>query len=177
MPILHTLCQQLLMLKIPLQTFSQSLLRGGNNQLVQEPPLPSSYPDPRHSVIKQKNKIYSECLSPFPRVSPSRVENGVILNNLSSHTTDYSQEAQPPSIMSSPSTLRHQSAGTKKIIYSIHQSQLRIATLTNHTVCHSVTQYSETLNYSQLEACQPCLQEHSLFPLQLFKFLVIKDRV
>ena len=89
MPILHTLCQQLLMLKIPLhlQTTSHYREEETINYL--------AGPGCLHETLECWNiqtKYFGGYFSQIPQVSPSRVENGVILNNLSSH----SLEPQPP---------------------------------------------------------------------------------
>ena len=89
MPILHRLCQHLLMLKIPLQHQTTSHYREEET---------INYPaglDCLHDTLECWNiqtKYFWEYFSQLPQVSPSRVENGVILNNLSSH----SLEPQPP---------------------------------------------------------------------------------
>ena len=89
MPILHTLCQQLLMLKIPLHRQTTSHYRE------EETINYWASLDCLHDTLECWNiqtKYFSGYFSQLPQVSPSRVENGVILNNLSSH----SLQPQPP---------------------------------------------------------------------------------
>ena len=133
MPILHTLCQQLLMLKIPLHRQTTSHYRE------EETINYWASLDCLHDTLECWNiqtKYFSGYFSQLPQVSPSRVENGVILNNLSSHTTFRLYTVQT-------FTLKPDSVLTKKIIYI-------------------------TIFF---------MSEPSCFPLHLFKFLLLKERV